>query len=620
MKPSFSKILFIPFILLLFISNATAQNYELKRIEPLNWWVDMHNPRLQILLYGENIGQFIPQVDYKGVEIVRTVRVENDNYLFVYLHISPQTEPGTMQITLLKNGDDIITYPYELKKREEGSELREGFNSSDVIYLITPDRFANGNLKNDSVSGYADKLNRNDHYGRHGGNIQGIIDHLDYIEEMGFTAIWLNPVLENEMLEASYHGYATTDYYKVDPRFGSNKLYQKLSREADERGIKLIMDMITNHTGSNHWWVKDPPASDWYHYQGDYKITNHRRVTLHDPYAAKIDKKRFTHGWFVKVMPDMNQSNELLADYLIYNSIWWIEYAGLEGVRADTYAYNGAAFTAKWSCRIIQEYPNFNIVGEEWSVNPATVAKWQRGSDLVDGFKSCLPSLMDFPLHTAMIMALTQKETWGTGWVKAYQMLSYDFLYPNPYNLVIFADNHDMDRFFRQVKHDFDLYKMGMAYILTMRGIPQIYYGTEILMSNEDSNNHGQIRSDFPGGWPGDTVNAFTGEGLTDLQSKAQNFLRELLNWRKQTPVIHTGKLMQYAPKQNGIYVYFRYNDAKTVMVIFNKSEEAVRLNSDFYYERLDGFIIGTDVITEKMYELDDLMVPTRSVLILELE
>lgn len=613
---TFSIALLFTFI---FSFTAHAQDYVLKRVEPLHWWTGMHHPELQIMMYGQDIGDLIPEIDYNGVNLQRVERVENDNYLFVYLKISEKAEAGKFDISLLKNGQEEVVYSYELKEREPHSALREGFNNSDVIYLITPDRFANGDYKNDEVKGYADKLNRQDDYGRHGGDIQGIIDHLGYIEEMGFTAIWLNPVLENEMEEASYHGYATTDYYKVDPRFGSNELYKKLSEEAKERGIKLIMDVILNHVGSNHWWMQDPPSSDWFHYQDDFKRTNHRRTTIHDPYASKIDKKQFVDGWFVKSMPDLNQRNELLADYLIYNSIWWIEYGGLDGIRQDTYPYSGKKFLAKWSCRIMQEYPNFNIVGEEWGVDPAMLAKWQRESELGD-LKSCLPSLMDFPLHVSLIKALTQEETWGTGFIEVYETLSYDYLYPDPFNLVIFLDNHDMDRFYRQVNKDFDLFKMGMTYLLTMRGIPQVYYGTEILMSNDKPGDHGEIRTDFPGGWKSDEVNAFTGEGLSSKQKEAQTFTKKLLNWRKNNPVIHTGKLMHYAPKHDGIYVYFRYNDKKTVMVILNKSEEGVHLNRDYFHEMFEGFSKGVDVATGKTYSLNDLTVPNRSALILELE
>lgn len=613
------KFLFTLLITLTFSFYASAQDYQLKRVEPLHWWTGMENPELQLMLYGDDIGALTPSVNYQGVKIKRIQKVKNDNYLFVYLNISEETQPGKFDIKLSKDGQQELSYEYELKEREKNSASRQGFNSSDVIYLITPDRFANGNPKNDEIKGYADGLDREDDYGRHGGDIQGIIDHLDYIDEMGFTAIWLNPVLENAMEESSYHGYATTDYYKVDPRLGSNELYKKLSEEAEKRGVKLIMDMIMNHSGSNHWWMDDLPSSDWVHYPDEYQQTNHRRTTLHDPYASEIDKKRFTDGWFVRSMPDLNQSNPLLADYLIYNSLWWIEYAGLGGIRHDTHPYPGQDFTAEWTCRIMEEYPNFNIVGEEWGVDPLILAKWQRGNDKPDNFDSCLPSLMDFPLQTALLNALTEDESWGSGFVNLYETLSFDYAYPDPYNLVIFADNHDMDRFYRQVNNDFDLYKMGLTYIMTMRGIPQFYYGTEILMSNEKAHDHGQIREDFPGGWASDKKNAFTGQGLSDKQKEAQNFVKKLVNWRKENPVIHNGKLMQYVPR-NGKYIYFRYNSKKSVMVIFNKNEEPTTVDTDYYHERLKGYSQGTDIITGETYSLDNFKVPARSALILELE
>ena len=607
-------------ILTITTAPANAQNYAIERVEPLNWWTGMNNPNLQILMYGKNIGNLSPSVNYEGVSIERVEHTGNPNYLFLYLQISDKAAPGRFDIVLNEKEKGVISYPYELKSRDSGSANRQGFNSSDVIYLITPDRFANGNPKNDSVAGYADSLNRTDNYGRHGGDIQGIIDHLDYIENMGFTAIWLNPVLENAMPRQSYHGYATTDYYHVDPRFGSNELYKKLSAEAEKRGIKLIMDMIMNHAGSHHWWMADPPTEDWVHYQDSIKITNHRRTTLHDPYAAKIDKERFTNGWFVPSMPDLNQSNPLLADYLIYNSLWWIEYAELKGIRHDTHPYAGQEFMQRWTCRIMEEYPNFNIVGEEWGVDPLILAKWQRGSRIPTNFGSCLPSLMDFPIQVSLIESLTEKESWATGFIKVYEKLSYDYLYPDPNNLVIFPDNHDMDRFYRQVNNDFDLYKMGLTYIMTMRGIPQFYYGTEILMSNKKAGDHGQIREDFPGGWAADSVNAFTNSGLTDKETKAKAFVKKLANWRKNTPLIQQGKLMQYAPRHDGVYIYFRYNESQAIMVAFNKNKKSMPLDRSYFSERLEGFTQGTDVITEKTYNLDNLELPARSALILELE
>lgn len=603
------------------LTTAHGQKPALKRVEPLHWWTGMHNPELQLMLYGNNIGQLEPHINYEGVRIKRVEKVPNENYLFVYLNIAPHTRPGTFDIALNREGEEVLTHSYELRQREPGSAAREGFNSSDVIYLITPDRFANGNPENDQLPEYRDKRNRSDDYGRHGGDIRGIIDHLDYIDKMGFTAIWLNPVLENAMPEASYHGYATTDFYKVDPRFGSNKLYKKLSQEAEKRGIKLIKDIITNHSGSEHWWINDPPSRDWVHYPEEYQQTTHRRTTMHDPYAAEIDKKQFAGGWFVKSMPDLNQSNPLLADYLVQNSIWWIEYANLNGIRHDTHPYPGQEFMEQWTCRIMEEYPNFNIVGEEWGVSPLVVAKWQRGSRIPADFGSCLPSLMDFPLQVSMREAIggTEGEETSGGFTGLYETLSYDYLYPDPYSLVIFPDNHDMDRFYRQVNGDYDRFRMGLIFYMTMRGIPQIYYGTELLMSNEKHHDHGQIREDFPGGWASDQANAFTGKGLSSQQQKAQQFVRKLVNWRKNSPVIHHGKLMHYAPR-DGLYIYFRYNADKTIMVVLNHKEESKTLEAGRYHERLSSFTHGTDVLTGKRYSLEDMTIPAEGSLILNLE
>ncbi len=607
-------------LILSLILSVESDAQQITRISPAHWWTNMHHSEVQITVYGENIAGYKPSVDYADVNIKRVIRTGNENYLFIYLNISKQAKPGKFDFSLTQKGQKDLSFPYQLKKRKRNSALREGFSSSDVMYLLYPDRFANGNTKNDNIEGYSDKLNRKDDYGRHGGDIQGIIDHLDYIEEMGFTALWLNPVMENAMPESSYHGYAITDFYKVDPRLGTNELYVKLSEEAQKRGIKLIQDMIMNHCGSNHWWMQDPPTNDWVHYQNDHKITNHSRVTLHDPYASEADKKLFEEGWFVSAMPDMNQSNPLLADYLIYNSVWWIEHANLQGIRHDTHPYSGVEFMNTWTCHIMEEYPNFNIVGEEWSPDPAVLAKWQRGNNIPVDFESCLPSLMDFPIQIALAEALNEPESWNKGFIKVYEKLASDYLYSDPMNLVIFPDNHDMDRFYKQVNNDFDLFKMGIAYFLTMRGIPQIQYGTELLMSNEKPHDHGQIREDFPGGWPNDKANAFTGENLDSKKAEAQNFMKKLLNWRKNNEIIHNGNLMQFAPTKDGTYTYFRYNEQEAVMVTFNKKDKPVKLNTTRFSERTQNFVTGTDIITKKEYKIDDLTIPGKSVLILELK
>jgi len=616
----FKNQFFILIIIGIFISLFTKAQSKIEHLEPPFWWAGMKNQELQLLVHGKNIAELDPQLEYAGVSLKQTIKVKNPNYLFLNLEIGENASPGTFSINFKKDNKTVDTYNYRLLSREQGSATRQGFESSDVMYLITPDRFVNGNPDNDNIAGMGDKANRQDPLGRHGGDIQGIADHLDYIDEMGFTAIWVNPVLENDQPVASYHGYATTDFYKVDSRFGSNEEYKKLAELAKSKGIKLIMDMILNHCGSGHWWMRDPPTDDWINFQDIYTQTNHRRTTVQDPHASAIDFKIFQHGWFVETMPDLNQQNPLMATYLIQNTIWWIEYAGLAGIRMDTYPYPDIYFMAAWTCRVQEEYPNFNVVGEEWSLNPAIVSFWQKGKVNANGYVSCLPSLMDFPIQHAIVRGLTEEESWNKGLIKPYEMLANDFLYADPYNLVIFPDNHDMDRFYAQVGNDYDLYKLGLAYFLTMRGIPQIYYGTEILMANPGQGDHGLIRSDFPGGWKGDKVNAFTGKGLSAQQKEAKDYMKKLLQYRKSSSVIHSGKLTHFAP-QDGMYVYFRHNDQGKVMVVLNKSENEQDLELDRFQEMLKGVGSGKDVLGNKTINLrDKLKVPARSPLILELK
>jgi glycosidase len=616
----FHKPLVVILSLIFFSSVSVGAKYEIDRLEPPSWWVGMQNPELQLLIYGERITELQPHIGHKGVSIERVVRVKNPNYIFIDLIIEENTTPVSFDIVFKNNGKAVGKCNYQLLSREEGSSKRQGFNGSDVIYLITPDRFANGNPDNDSKAELKEKADRDDPDGRHGGDIEGIINHLDYIADLGFTAIWTNPVLENDQPKYSYHGYSITDFYKVDARFGSNSDYKKLGDAARKNGIKLIMDMIFNHCGSEHWWMNDLPASDWINSTNNYIGTNHRRTTVQDPYASESDHKKFVDGWFVPTMPDLNQRNPLVATYLIQNSIWWIEYAGLAGIRMDTYSYPDMDFMADWTRRIIEEYPDFNIVGEEWSENPALVAYWQRGKTNPNGYSSYLPSLMDFPLQGAIRKGLTEQESGSDGLIKLYEILANDFLYADPFNLVIFLDNHDMSRFYTQVGEDYGLFKLGLAYVLTMRGIPQIYYGTEILMANPESRRHGIIRSDFPGGWKTDAVNAFTGEGLNSRQKEAKDYLKKLLNWRKSSPVIHNGKVGHYVP-ENGVYVYFRYKNKKKVMVVLNKKEEDQQLPIERFSEMLEGISKGKDVISGRIFNLNEsLYVPAKTALILELD
>ncbi|MCL1077982.1 alpha-amlyase [Parashewanella spongiae] len=610
-------------LLFLFVSFSFTLNAQsIERIEPSNWWVNMVNSQLQLMVHGEDISQLTPTIIDPRVQLTEIHRTDNPNYLFIDLTLSPELTAGSIEIAFKRDHKTVLTHQYPILSRQAHSKQRQGFSSKDVIYLITPDRFANGDARNDNVAEMAEGLNRSNKGGRHGGDIQGIIDHLDYIKEMGFTQIWLNPVLENNMTEYSYHGYSTTDYYAVDPRLGSNALYQTLSTKAKSQGLGIIMDVILNHIGSEHWWMTDMPSKDWLNQHPQYTGTNHFRESLHDPYAAKADKDLFHKGWFVTTMPDLNQQNPLVTQYLIQNVIWWIETADLSGVRVDTYSYSDKAFLAAWTAAIMQEYPNFNIVGEEWSINPAIVAYWQKDSPRHDNYPTQLPSLMDFPLQEALIHGLKEKESWSSGLIRINQTLANDFLYGDPYNLVTFPDNHDMSRIYTRLDQDVDLVKMALAFFATTRGIPQIFYGTEILMPGSD--DHGELRADFPGGWSGDKTNALTGKGLTDKQIEVQQYTKTLLNWRKQSDIVQQGKLTHYN-RDDGMYVYFRHlpNTAKKVMVVMNKNAEVKSLNMARFSEVLGNAqrFNARNVMTDESIVINgELTVPKKQTLILEIE
>lgn len=600
-------------------SGAAAPKTSLDRVEPSFWWVGFKNPDLQLLVHGTQISTTKPVINYPGVTLLSVVTTENPNYLFVNLRLGAGTLPGTFPIRFMMNGKAVHSFDYELKAREAGSSARQGFNSSDVLYLIMPDRFANGDPSNDSHPLMADKLNKSDQYGRHGGDIKGMLDHLDYVADQGYTALWLNPVLENDMPHASYHGYATTDFYRVDRRYGSNEDYRELGIAARKKGVKMIMDMIFNHCGTGHWWMNDLPSTDWLN--ADAKtITNHRKSVRQDPYGSKRDKAEFNDGWFVPSMPDLNQRNPLMARYLIQNSIWWIEYVGLSGIRMDTYPYPDPEMMAEWTREVMIEYPDFNIVGEEWNTNQVQVAYWQKGKVNPDGYRSYMRSLMDFPLQDGIVRAFSEKEGWSEGINRLYDILALDFIYPSPKDLVVFADNHDTERFFTAIHEDFSKYKMAMSYLMTTRGIPQIYYGSDILMTGRKSDGDGMLRKDFPGGWEGDKINGFTGEGLSPQQKEAQQFLRKLITWRKGKEVIHNGKLLHYLPKES-VYTFFRYNEKENVMVIFNNNDQEKSFNSTHYSEGLKGATKGYEVTTGKtISDLSTLKIPAHSAMIVELK
>ena len=595
---------------------AAAKDYRIEHMEPPFWWAGMQEKKVQLMVHGKQIANLEPSLSYAGVRIASVTRVPNKNYLFVDLVVKPGAAPGKFDI-VFKDGADSVKYTYQLLEREKGSAARVGFNSTDAIYQIMPDRFANGDPSNDSLQPMADKLNRANGGGRHGGDLKGVMNSLDYIAKMGFTQIWPTPVVENDMPAYSYHGYAATDHYKVDARYGTNEDYRKLTQEARKKGIGMIQDVVLSHIGLGHWWMRDMPTPDWTNHGGKFVPTMHHRVAVQDPYASKADGANFTTGWFSNGMPDMNQTNPLVANYLIQNNIWWIEYAGLSGLRIDTYGYSDSAFLAEYTRRLMAEYPHLNMVGEEWHKSPAVVSRWQKGKVNFDGYTSSLPSLMDFPMAEAMRSALANKDT---GFTDVYETLSQDYLYPDAGNLVLFEGNHDISRLFSVVGEDLGLYKINLAFVMTMPRIPQFYYGTEVLMTSATGErNDASYREDFPGGWAGDKASAFTGAGLSDQQREAQAFVRKLVNWRKSQPVIHHGKTMHFGA-ENGTYVYFRYDGQKKVMVVLNKGANEAVLPTARFQEMLKGVKSGVDVISGKTYALDAaLALPAKTALILEI-
>ena len=562
-------------------------------VEPPMWWVGMAQPKLQLLLRGKDIGAATIQLQqYPNVKMLSQQSVANSDYLFVNLLINEGAATGQLQFKITWPDGQESILSYALGARKKASAARKGFDNSDVIYLINPDRFANGDVSNDTQANLLEGVTPTDPDGRHGGDIAGIIQHLDYLAQLGVTQLWLTPVLENNHPKYSYHGYAITDFYQVDGRMGSNEAYRTLSLLAQKQGMGLVMDMVLNHSGSHHWWVSAPPTPDWLNpktHLGQFSATSHARQTIQDPHASSNDKRAFSDGWFVPDMADLNQRQPLLAQYLIQNAIWWVEYADLSGIRVDTYSYSDKTFLTEWTKALLDEYPQLGIVGEEWSTNPAIASYWQQGKHNHDGYESYLPSVMDFSLQQAVIEGLQEPESWNTGLIKIYQSLANDFLYPHPEKLLVFADNHDMSRVFTSLKQDVAKTKMALGLLLTTRGIAQLYYGSEILLDNTPSDAHGVIRADFPGGFAHHTVNAFTGQGLTPAQKDMQQWLTQLLNFRKQQPVLHQGDLMHFSP-QNGVYVYFRYNDDQSLMMILNNNARALTLELSRFNERLIGY------------------------------
>ncbi|WP_312820300.1 glycoside hydrolase family 13 protein [Kaistella carnis] len=614
------------FLFLLFVAISFAQ---IQKVEPAFWWHGMKNPDLQILVYGKDISKY--QVELSdNIKVKDLTKTENPNYVFITINTDEVQKPS-FKINFKNGKKTVDSYTYELKNRKPGSAERNSFSSKDVMYLIMPDRFANGDPSNDSQPNLTEKVNRSLPSGRHGGDLRGIINNLDYLQNLGVTALWLTPANEDNEKNTSYHGYAQTDLYKIDGRYGTNEEYVELSRKLQQRGMMLVQDYVTNHWGISHWLIQDLPTKDWIHQFKDgegkfgFKRSNYRTTSQFDTNVSEIDKQEALNGWFDTTMPDLNQSNPLVLKYLTQNAIWWIEYAELGGLRVDTYPYNDKVAMTKWAKAITDEYPKFNIVGEAWMYNPAHISYWQKDSKIgaIDGYNSNLPSVMDFTLFTDLPNALKEEESWDKGMIKIYNSFGNDFLYPDISNILVFFENHDTERFNEIFKGDVRYYKMAISLIATVRGIPQIYYGSEIGMRG-DKNKGGDadIRRDFPGGWKGDSQNAFNPKTQTLEQKEFHDYTQKLLNWRKGKEVVHTGKTKHYMPKEK-VYVYFRYNDNDKVMVIINNNEKDQTFNLDRFAESLNGVSKGKDVISGKEFSIspqNKITVSGKSSLILELQ
>ena len=606
------------------LSAASVAFAQIQKVEPAFWWKGMKNPELQILVYGKDIANSEIELS-DGIKAKEIQKVENPNYVFVTVNTN-EIKGSQFKINLKKGNKNISSYTYELKQRNPNSANRESFSSKDLMYLIMPDRFANGDEKNDSTQDLTEKANRNLPGGRHGGDLKGIINNLDYLQNLGVTAVWLTPVNEDNEKSYSYHGYAQTDLYKIDGRYGSNEDYRELSRKLNGRKMMLVMDYVTNHWGISHWMIKDLPAKDWIHWFSDgekgFKRSNYKTTSQFDTNASEVDKKIALDGWFDTTMPDINQANPLVLKYLTQNAIWWIEYAELGGFRVDTYPYNDKEAMAKWAKAITDEYPKFNIVGETWLNTAGHIAVWQKDSKIGEAvhYNSNLPSVMDFMLYGDLPKALKEKDGWDTGMNRLYNTMSSDFLYPDINNIMVFFENHDTERWNEIFNADPKSYKMAMSVISTIRGIPQIYYGTEIGMRG-DKNKGGDadIRRDFPGGWKSDKQNAFNPATQTPEQKEFYQYTQKLLNWRKGKEVIHTGKTKNFVP-QNNVFVYFRYNDKETVMVVVNNNDKEEVLELKRFSESIKSSTSGKEIISDKEISLQNsLKIPAKTSMIIEL-
>lgn len=601
---------------------AKPSSPQINSVEPPYWWTGMANDTLQIMLSGPRIGLTETSMKpYEGVSLIESVKLDSPNYLLLYLTVSDTAKPGVLDFTF-SDGKKKAALRYELKERSKAVKA-QGFDASDVLYLIMPDRFARAGATTDAEASrgleYAVEVDRADLNARHGGNIAGMEQHLGYIDSLGVTAIWVNPVLENDMPGGSYHGYATTDYYRIDPRFGTNGQWRDFVGKAHDRGIKVVMDMIFNHSGSNHRWMKDMPSRDWYNFPDSAVTTNFRLSTLHDPYVSDYDKKRTVDGWFVTAMPDLNQRNPHLRRYLSQNSIWWIEDSGIDGIRMDTYPYADERAMASWIDDVMAEYPGFNIVGECWYGNEGGEAYWQRGSKVNPNGDPRLPTVMDFVLSIKARDAFKGQTDRLEGLNTIYDHLALDYLFPDPTHILTFLDNHDTDRFLLEEPDDLGWWKQAITFLLTSRGIPQIYYGTELLMNGtRAAGGDGNVRRDMPGGFPGDKTDAFTAAGRTDKQNEAFDFIQKLLQWRRGNEAIARGSLKHFMP-ENGLYVYQRRSGDKEVTVILNGNDSPVTTTMERTLEILPYGSQLRDMLTGETITISpEMTFSPRQILILE--
>jgi len=587
------------------IPNGT--NFQGVQVCPPNWWIGMADPHLEIMLYDEGIKGSQVVLNYPGVRLLEVIEVENPNYLFIRLHIEASAIPGIIALELTQN-ETLKTFDFPLYSRPDHHPLsKEGLHPNDVIYLIMPDRFANGDPYNDSVEGMTQTgIDRQKMYHRHGGDLQGIMNHLDYLEELGVTAIWINPVQENDQPYDSYHGYAITDHYKIDRRLGSNNLYQELVKSCQERGIKVVMDIIHNHVGDEHFTIKDIPTSDWIHQHDTFWRTTYRDQTLMDPYASEYDKLQMTDGWFDNHMPDLDQTNPRVAQFLTQSNIWWVEYSGINAYRIDTYAYPDGKYMAQWGKAMQSEYPHLTMFAETWVHGSPNQAYFTQNNHMRNSFNTYMPAVTDFQLYYAINESLMKPQGWTEGVARLYTTLSHDFLYENPYRNVTFLDNHDLDRFLSVVGEDISKFKLGLNWLFTLRGIPMLYYGTEILMKNF-ANPDGLVRQDFQGGWQEDKVSKFEATGRSKEEQEAFLYIAQLINMRKKIPALGNGKMTQYVPK-NGVYTYFRYDDKDTIMVVANtgskESKIPIGTMEQFIFKKHKGLDLQSGQVTENINQI----------------